>query len=103
MGLVGNVGQSTYASSKSALIGLTKSLSMELNRKNIRVNLVVPGFIDTPMLDGLDKEKLIANIPLGRLGSTDEVANAIWFLSSNRTINGQMLVVDGGLSLRCEC
>lgn len=99
VGLIGNVGQSTYASSKSALHGLTKSLAKELISKNIRTNLVVPGFIDTPMLDGLDKERLVNGIPLKRLGTADDVANAVHFLATNKSMNGQLLVIDGGLSL----
>ena len=97
--MIGNIGQSTYSSSKSALIGLVKSLSKELFRKNIRVNLIVPGFIDTPMLNGLNKNDLIQSIPLARLGKASDVANAVYFLSTNRLMNGQLLIVDGGLSL----
>lgn len=97
--MVGNAGQTTYAASKSALIGLVKSLSKELKMKDLRVNLVLPGFIDTPMLDGLDTKKLIETIPLKRLGRADEVANVVYFMCTNKLMDGQTFVIDGGLSL----
>ena len=99
VGLLGNTGQCTYTSSKIALVGLVKSLSKEMIKKNIRVNMIMPGFINTSMLDGLNKTKLIQNIPLGRLGQADEIASAVYFLSTNKLMNGQILIADGGLSL----
>lgn len=63
------------------------------------MNLIMPGFVDTPMLDGLDKSALSKSVPFGRIGRPEEIANAAYFLSTNRMMNAQMLVVDGGLSL----
>lgn len=97
--LIGNRGQSTYASSKAALVGLMKSLSKELIGRQIRVNLIMLGYVDTPMLDGLDKNGMSKSVPLGRIGRPDEVANAVHFLCENQMMNAQTLVVDGGLSL----
>ena len=76
-----------------------KSLAKELVGRQIRVNLVMPGYVDTPMLDGLNKNGLAKSVPLARIGRPEEVANAVYFLTTNRMMNAQMLVVDGGLSL----
>ncbi len=102
VGVAGNAGQCNYAASKAGLIGLTKSLAKEVAKKNIRVNAVAPGFIESEMTDKLsDKviDEYLSNIPLGKLGTIEDVANSVAFLASNMSkyITGQVLVVDGGL------
>jgi 3-oxoacyl-[acyl-carrier protein] reductase len=102
VGLVGNKGQSNYAASKAGLIGLTKAVAKELASRNVRVNAVAPGFIDTDMTAGLSAEAraaLSAQIALGRLGTAQDVAAAVAFLASDAAsyITGQVIVVDGGM------
>jgi 3-oxoacyl-[acyl-carrier protein] reductase len=102
MGLTGNAGQANYASAKAGLIGFTKSLARELGSRNIRVNAVAPGWIDTAMTDSLPesvREAILKQIPLGRLGKAEDVAGAVVFLCSEEAsyITGQVLTVDGGL------
>jgi 3-oxoacyl-[acyl-carrier protein] reductase len=102
IGIIGNPGQVNYAASKAGLIGLTKSLAKELGSRNITVNAVAPGYIETSMTDRLDikiKEQMLKRIPLGRFGKPFDVARAVLFLASRDAdyINGQVLVVDGGL------
>jgi 3-oxoacyl-[acyl-carrier protein] reductase len=102
VGIIGNKGQANYAASKAGLIGLTKTVAKELASRNILVNAIAPGFIETEMTDAMTPEArkgLIDAIPLGRLGSTDDVAQAVAFLSSDYAsyITGQVLVVDGGM------
>jgi 3-oxoacyl-[acyl-carrier protein] reductase len=102
VGLVGNKGQANYAASKAGLIGLTKSLAKELASRNIRVNAVAPGFIETDMTAALTaegREALSAQIPLGRLGSPEDIAAMVGFLASDAAsyITGQVFVVDGGM------
>lgn len=102
VGVNGNAGQCNYAASKAGLIGFTKSLAKEVAKKNIRVNAVAPGFIKSDMTDKLP-EKVIGeylnNIPLGELGTIDDVSDAVLFLASDMSkyMTGQVLVVDGGL------
>lgn len=101
--LRGNPGQVNYAASKAAVVALTRSLAREMARRNIRVNAVAPGFIDTDMTDALsDGQKTQATdaIPLRRMGTPDEIAAAVRFLCGEGAayITGQVLVVDGGLS-----
>jgi len=98
----GNAGQSAYAASKAALIGFTKAIARELASRNVRVNAVSPGFIETDMtarISGEAREKLAASIPLARLGTADEVARAVAFLASEQAsyITGEVLRVNGGL------
>lgn len=98
----GNAGQTNYAAAKSALIGFTKSLAQEIGSRNITVNCVAPGFIDTDMtraLSDTQREALIARIPLGRLGVPDDVAHAVAFLASREAgyITGATLHVNGGM------
>jgi len=102
VGLMGNAGQANYAASKAGLIGFTKSVARELASRNVLVNAVAPGFIDTDMTRALtepQRETLVARIPLGRLGQGADVASAVLFLASNLAdyITGQVLVVDGGM------
>lgn len=102
IGLTGNAGQANYAASKSGMIGLTKALAKELAARNIQVNCIAPGFIDTNMTKSLSenhKTALLAQIPLGRLGMPEDVAKAALFLASGDSdyITGQVLTVDGGM------
>ena len=102
VGIIGNAGQANYAASKAGLIGLTKAVAKELASRNVLVNAVAPGFIDTDMTRALSeqqRELLLRQVPLGRLGQRDDVANAVLFLASNLAdyITGQVLVVDGGM------
>lgn len=102
VGEMGNAGQAAYASSKAGLIGLTKSVAKELASRNIRVNAVSPGFIDTEMTSGLPedvKKKMLEQIPLARLGQAQDVAEAVVFLASeaSRYITGEVLKVNGGM------
>lgn len=100
----GNPGQANYVASKAGLIGLTRAIAVEVASRNITVNAVAPGFIETPMTDVLSqeiKDKLKSLIPLGRLGADRDVAAAIVFLASDEAayITGQVLDVNGGLHM----
>lgn len=102
VGLVGNPGQANYVASKAGVIGLTKSNAKELASRNINVNAVAPGFIETDMTDKLNdqqKEAILSNIPIKRLGKPEDVAKAVVFLASSESdyITGQVLTVDGGM------
>ncbi|KAJ7326819.1 hypothetical protein JRQ81_016578 [Phrynocephalus forsythii] len=99
VGLKGNSGQSIYSASKAGLVGFSRSLAKEVARKNIRVNMVAPGFIHTDMTAHLKEEELKKNIPLGRFGEPSEVAKAVAFLLETPYVTGHVLVVDGGLQL----
>jgi len=99
---IGNAGQANYVASKAGLIGLTRAIAVEVASRNITVNAVAPGFIDTPMTEVLPaelKEKLKSLIPLGRFGTDRDVAAAIAFLASDEAayITGQVLDVNGGM------
>jgi 3-oxoacyl-[acyl-carrier protein] reductase len=101
---MGNAGQANYVAAKAGLIGLTKAIAMEIASRNITVNAVAPGFIETPMTDVLSdkvKEELKARIPLGRLGVARDVAASIVFLASDEAayITGHVLDVNGGMYL----
>jgi 3-oxoacyl-[acyl-carrier protein] reductase len=102
VGVKGNAGQANYAASKAGMIGFTKSVALELGSRNIRANVIAPGFIETEMTDKLDKavvEQWRAGIPLKRGGTPEDVANACLFFSSDLSsyITGQVLLVDGGM------
>jgi len=102
IGLAGNKGQTNYAASKAGLIGFTKALAKELASRNVLVNAVAPGYIDTELTRGISpeaKQALLAGIPLGRLGQGEDIANGVLFLASDlgSYITGQVLVVDGGM------
>lgn len=99
VGLKGNVGQSVYSASKAGLQGFTRSLAKEVASRNIRVNLLAPGFIHTDMTAGLREEERVRSILLGRFGKPEEVAQAVLFLLESSYITGQVLMVDGGLHL----
>jgi 3-oxoacyl-[acyl-carrier protein] reductase len=103
VGLTGNAGQANYAASKAGLIGMTRSVAKELGSRNIQVNAIAPGFIVTDMTDSLPealKEQLLKQIPLGRMGQPEEIANVAAFLASDRSdyITGQVIAVCGGLT-----
>jgi 3-oxoacyl-[acyl-carrier protein] reductase len=105
VGLMGNAGQANYAASKAGLIGFTRSLARELASRNITANVVAPGLVpETGMTGGLDekaREKLLAQVPLGRPGLPEDVAHAVAFLASDQAayITGQVLCVDGGMAM----
>lgn len=99
-GVYGNPGQVNYSASKAGMIGMTKAAAKELASRNITVNAVAPGFVTTDMTEGLDNGKVLEHIPLGRLGTPEDIASAVVFLvTSGRYITGQVLQVDGGLVL----
>lgn len=102
VGITGNAGQANYSASKAGIIGLTKSAAKELASRNIRVNAIAPGYIETEMTDSISdgaKEQFLQNIPLGISGKGSDVANLAAFLASEESnyITGQVINVDGGL------
>ena len=104
VGHTGNVGQANYTASKAGIVAMSKSLAIEYAKKNININCISPGFIGTAMTDQIDKkfkEAIIAKIPSNRLGKPEDIANAVIFLSSNKSdyINGETLHVNGGMYL----
>jgi 3-oxoacyl-[acyl-carrier protein] reductase len=102
VGLTGNAGQANYAASKSGMIGFTKALALELATRNICVNCIAPGFIQTRMTADLtdgQKEGILKKIPMGRMGNPQDIAHAAIYLASNLSdyVTGQVLTVDGGM------
>lgn len=103
VGLTGNIGQANYAASKAGLIGFSKSVAREVAARNIRVNVIAPGFIESDMTDGLPekiKEASLAQIPMKRFGNTEEVADVVVFLASQEYVTGQVITIDGGLTMQ---
>lgn len=103
VGLTGNVGQANYAAAKAGLLGMTRALAKELSSRNITVNAVAPGFINTDMTAGLPEkvtEKLLAQIPMKRFGDPEEIAGLVVFLATDAAsyITGQTIAVDGGMT-----
>jgi 3-oxoacyl-[acyl-carrier protein] reductase len=104
VGIVGNPGQSNYAASKAGMIGMSKSLAAEVAPRNVTVNCVAPGLIESPMTAGLDEKQrsaLLANVPMGRLGKPEDVATAVVYLASQEAcyVTGQTLHVNGGMAM----
>jgi 3-oxoacyl-[acyl-carrier protein] reductase len=104
VGVHGNEGQTNYAASKAGIIGFTKSLARELGSRNVRANVVAPGYVTTQLTDVLPPEAtdaMLANTPLGRLGDPEDVAGAVRFLCSDAAafVTGDVLLVDGGLGM----
>ena len=97
--LTGNAGQCNYAASKAGLIGLTKSAARELAPKGIRCNAIAPGFIATDMTGGQADNPLLAQVPLGRMGAAEDVAEAAAFLAVAKYVTGEVLRVDGGIAM----
>ena len=104
VGVTGNAGQANYAASKAGMIGMSKSLAQELASRNITVNCIAPGFIETAMTDELNdkqKEAILASVPAGRLGHADEVAAGAAYLASEEAayVTGQTLHINGGMAM----
>lgn len=98
VGVMGNAGQANYSAAKAGLIGFTKSLAKELGARNIRVNAIAPGFVQTDMTKDLDSAKMAEHIPLKRLGDAEDIAVTAKFLAvDGKYITGQVIGVDGGL------
>lgn len=104
VGVTGNPGQANYAASKAGMIGMSKSLAQELASRNITVNCIAPGFIESPMTDALNsdqRETILGNVPAARLGTGEEIAAAVVYLSSEEAayVTGQTLHVNGGMAM----
>lgn len=104
VGVTGNAGQANYAASKAGMIGMIKSFAQEVASRGITANCIAPGFIETPMTDGLtpdQKEGLLATIPAGRFGTVDDIAAGVVFLASQEAayVTGQTLHVNGGMAM----
>lgn len=104
VGVTGNAGQANYAASKAGMIGMSKSLAQELASRNITVNCIAPGFIETAMTDELNdkqKEAILASVPAGRLGHADEIAAGAAYLASEEAayVTGQTLHINGGMAM----
>lgn len=98
-GMMGNAGQCNYSASKAGLIGLTKSVAKELAPKGIRCNAVAPGFIATDMTGNQADNPLLNMIPLGKMGETEDVADAVAYLTTAKYVTGEVLRVDGGIAI----
>lgn len=104
VGTTGNPGQGNYAASKAGLIGMSKALAAEVASRNITVNIVAPGFIESPMTQALNEKQrdgILSDVPMGRLGSGNDIAAAVTYLASNEAayVTGQTLHVNGGMTM----
>lgn len=102
VGLIGNAGQANYAASKAGVIGFSKSIAREVAARNVRVNVIAPGFIDSDMTAVLSdkiKDSMTSQIPMKRFGQADEIATAAAFLAQQEYMTGQVLAIDGGISM----
>lgn len=102
VGLIGNAGQANYAASKAGVIGFSKSIAREVAARNVRVNVIAPGFIESDMTAGLSekiKDAMMGQIPMKRFGQADEVASVATFLASQEYMTGQVITLDGGLTM----
>ena len=102
VGLIGNPGQANYSASKAGVIGFTKTCAKEFASRGIKVNAIAPGFIETEMTENLNTDDLLKMIPLGKLGSTDQIASLVNFLVSSDAseyITGQTISIDGGMNM----
>ena len=104
VGVMGNPGQTNYAASKAGMIGFSKALAQEVASRNITVNCIAPGFIESPMTDALNEQQkanILGNVPAGRLGTGDEIAAACVYLASDEAayVTGQTLHVNGGMAM----
>lgn len=103
VGLTGNAGQANYAASKAGVIGFTKSIAREVAARNVRVNVIAPGFIESDMTAGLSdkiKDAMMGQIPMKRFGQAEEVAKVAVFLASQEYLTGQVIAIDGGLTMQ---
>lgn len=99
---IGNVGQANYVAAKSAMEGLTRALALEGARRNVTVNAIAPGFVDTDMTKGLkdaDRQAIMQRIPMDRMGTPDEIAQAVGFIMGAGYMTGQTLHINGGMYL----
>ena len=104
VGVMGNAGQANYAASKGGLIAMTKSIAAEVASRGVTANCIAPGFVKTPMTDGLPeqvKEKMLASIPMAKLGEPTDIANLVAFLASDESsyITGQTININGGMAM----
>ena len=102
VGIIGNPGQANYSAAKAGVIGFTKTCAKEFASRNIKVNAIAPGFIETEMTQGLKNEELLKLIPLGEFGKTEQIANLVNFLVSSEAgeyITGQTISIDGGMNI----
>ena len=99
VGMHGNAAQCNYSASKAGLVGLTKSVAKELALKGIRCNAIAPGFIRTDMTGSQENNPLLAMIPLGRMGESEEVAEAAAYLATAKYVTGETIRVDGGIAM----
>lgn len=98
-GLTGNAGQINYSASKAGLIGMTKTVARELSSKGVRCNAIAPGFIATDMTKTQEDNPMVKSIPLGRMGSAEDIASAALFLAEAEYVTGEVIRVDGGLAM----
>lgn len=102
VGIMGNAGQANYAASKAGLIGFSKSVAREVAGRNVRVNVIAPGFIESDMTDVLSdkiKEAMISQIPMKTFGTTEQVADVAVFMAQQEYLTGQVVAIDGGLAM----